>query len=335
MRILVTGGSGFLGSRLVRLLLKEKHKVAVFCSKKVPEMEKDGVEFKLGDMRNPDDIRDALAKTDVVFHLAACMDESDQDMWAINVDGTQNIVNACREHKIKHLIFMSSSGVLGETLQPATEDLPYNPKTKYEMSKAEAEKLIINSGIPYTIVRAPIIIGPNITWAAIFDAAKQQYPIIGNGKNFWHLVYIDDVANLLDMVKANKHALNQIFHVASKDVPRYEEVYKNIVETLGINVPNRHISITTAKLMATFHEFCCNLKGIPPKVTLMRSSIDRLIRNRIISIEKIRKTLGFEPRFTTRQAIKETVKYVGLIRQGYSQWEISKVTELLDDKRSK
>ena len=215
MKLLVTGGTGFLGSRLVKRLLKDKQYVTVVCRQKIPEMEEEGVKFAIGDLRDRSALEKAIAEADIVYHLAICLDESSPDLWSINVEGTKNVIEVCKQHKIKQLIYMSSSGVLGETREPAKENMPYRPGTKYERSKTESEKLIIDSGVPYTIVRTTIVIGPNLIWAAIFNAARKNYPVIGSGKNFWHLVYVDDVANLLSLVRANKKALNQMAEAIS------------------------------------------------------------------------------------------------------------------------
>lgn len=304
MNILVTGGTGFLGSRLVNRISGE-NKVYVF-SLNENKTEKN-VNFIQCDIRDLSQLKESFPdKIDIVYHLAANLDESDKNMYNDNVASTRNMVEMCKTKGVKHLIFMSSSGVLGETRVPAKEDFPYNPKTKYEKSKAECEKLIIASGIPYTIIRASIIIGPNETWGKIFDAARKKYPIIGSGRNYFHLAYVDDVADLLALVMNNKNAVNGIFHVATSDTPTYEEVYRIICDELDVPMTKKHIPVFLIKIISSFHVLSCKIRGKEPKLTLMKSSIDRLIRNRVISTEKAMRVLGFEARYDTRKAIKET-----------------------------
>lgn len=303
MRILVTGGTGFLGKRLVKKL-SNKNKVVVFAKNEDNELK---CNFILGDMRNKEELRRAFP-ADIVYHLAANLNESDPRMYDDNVIGTKNVVELCKEYGTKKIIFMGSCGALGD-VKIAKEDLPYNPKTRYEKSKAESEKMIIGSGIPYTIIRAPIALGPNEIWLKIIEAAKKGYPIIGSGKNHFHLAYVGDVVDLLYLVKDNNKAENQIFHIATKDVPRYEEVYRIICEELGIEMTKKHISVFLIKFISMLHTISCKIKGKKPKLTLMKSSIDRLIRNRTISIEKVEKILNFEPKYDTRKAMKETIKY--------------------------
>lgn len=330
-RILVTGGTGFLGKRLVQKLLAEENEVIVF-SRKLHEDLPEDVKPVLGDIRDKAALRKAFSDIDIVYHLAICLNESDPDMYEINTKGTQNVVELCKEHGVKQLIYMSSSGVLGETKTPAKENFPYNPKTRYEKSKMESELLIKRSGVPYTIIRTTIIIGPNLIWAQIFEAAKKRYPIIGSGKNYFHLVYVDDVVSMLVLVKDNKKALNQTFHVASKDISTYKEVYKLICDELNTEMTKKHVPVFLAYLASYLHKIKRKAQGKQPSLTKSKSSIDRLIRNRIISTEKAKTFLGFEPKYDTRQALHETIKYLKIARLGYSDYELAEVHKVKNDR---
>lgn len=323
-RILVTGGTGFLGKRLVQKLLDEGHEVIVFSRNFHDDLPED-VKPVLGDIRDKDAVRKAFEKIDVVYHLAICLNESDPNMYEINTKGTQNVAELCKEHGVKQLIYMGSSGVLGETKTPAKEDFPYNPKTNYEKSKMKGELIVKQSGVPYAIIRTTIIIGPNMIWAQIFEAAKRSYPIIGSGRNFFHLVYVDDVVSALDFVKNNPKALDQTFHIASKDTPTYIDVYRMICEELNVKMTEKHVSVSLAYLASYIHKLTRKIQGRQPSLTKSKSSIDRLIRNRVISIEKAKDVLGFEPRYSTREAIRETIKYLKIARLGYSDYELAEV----------
>lgn len=307
MTVLVTGGTGFLGKRLVEKLIAAGNDVTVFAKKEDAELRQKSVKLVLGDMLNQSELASAFTTVDIVYHLAANLDESDTRMYDENVNGTKNVIELSKNFHIKKIIFMGSCGALGD-IKVAREDLPYNPRTKYEKSKAESEKLIINSGIPYTIIRAPVIIGPNEIWRKIFEAAKNHYPIIGSGKNHFHLAYIDDVVDLLFFVKDNAAAINQILHIAVKDSPTYEDVYRMICESLGVEMTKKHISVWLIKFLSVLHTFSRRLRGKRPSLVMMGSSIDRLIRDRVISIEKA-KSLGFSPKYDTTAAINETTAY--------------------------
>lgn len=306
--ILVTGGTGFLGKRLVEKLIAAGNHVTVFAKKDDMELRQKGVKVAAGNMLNQGELAAAFTNADIVYHLAANLDESDARMYDENVNGTKNVIGLSKNFHVKKLIFMGSCGALGD-IKVAREDLPYNPRTKYEKSKAESEKLVIASGIPYTIIRAPVIIGPNEIWRKIFEAAKNHYPIIGSGKNHLHLAYIDDVVDLLFFVKDSAAAINQILHIAVKDSPTYEDVYRMICSSLGTEMTKRHISVWLIRFLSALHTFSRRLRGKKPSLTMMRSSIDRLIRDRVISIEKANNVLGFSPKYDTAAAVKATAAY--------------------------
>ena len=305
MKILVTGGSGFLGMRLVESLLSKGHDVIVFSRHFSPEIEKTGAKQITGNVSDYDPLSGALSRVDIVYHLAANLDESDPSMEKENTESTENVINCCREKKIKRLIFTSSIGVLGNTNAPSTEDMQYNPATRYEKSKMNCEKLIKASGIPYTIARITIIYGPNKFWTQIFKAAKKEYPVIGSGSNFWHLVHVDDAVDALCLMLDEK-AKNQIYHVADDNPHTYLDTYKMICKVLDLPEPNKHVPVFLVKAVALVHETKCRITGKRPNVTKMRSSIDRLIRNRIVSIEKAKKELGYRPKYDLRKGMEKT-----------------------------
>jgi nucleoside-diphosphate-sugar epimerase len=325
MKILVTGGTGFLGKRLVQKLAT-KHKVTVFSRKRNDDFPKN-VKMVNGDIRDKESLESAFmeSKPDIVYHLAICLNESDPEMYEINAKGTKNVAELCKRNSIKQLIFMSSSGVLGETRIPSKEDFPYRPKTSYERSKVESEHWIKKSGVPYTIIRTTIIIGSNMIWAQIFEAARKGYPVIGSGKNYFHLVYVEDIVRMLLLAAGNSKAFNQTFHVASKDTPTYYEVYRMIAEELDVKMTDKKIPLHVAYAAAFMHKVKRRLQGKQPSLTKSKSSIDRLVRNRIISTDKAKKVLGFEPKYDTREAIRETIKYLKIAKLGYSDYDLVEV----------
>ncbi|MCD6414913.1 MAG: NAD(P)-dependent oxidoreductase [Candidatus Diapherotrites archaeon] len=307
MRILVTGADGFVGSRLVKKL-SENHSVLAFSrsKKEIPGAKQVIVGDVLKDLSG-------LRKKhfDVVYHLAAVLDESNPELWSVNVEGTRNLLELCKNRNVERFVYTSSIGVLGETKEPAEEDFPYNPQTKYEKSKAEAERLVMDYRlkyrIPYTIVRSTIVYGPNSFWKQIFEAAREGYPIIGSGSNYFHLVYVDDFVDALVAV-LDLRAQNQIYHVAGPDVYSYKETYHMIAKALGAKAPDKHVPVSLAKAMALAHETRAKLQREKPKLTMMRASIARLVRNRIVSTKKIEKELGFKPNYPLEKGLKKTVQ---------------------------
>ncbi|NOX71184.1 MAG: NAD(P)-dependent oxidoreductase [Candidatus Micrarchaeota archaeon] len=292
MRILITGGTGFIGRRLAARLVEDGHDVTVFArGEDAPK----GVKLIRGDVLNADDAKAAMNPLpDVIYHLAAILDETNPDMEKVIVEGTKNFL----AKGVKRFILLSSVGVLGEAKTPLTEDMPYRPGTKYEKAKVMQEKLVIGSGVPYTIMRSTIVYGPNRFWKDILNAAKKGHPIIGSGKNFWHLVYVDDVVEVL-ILALKDEAENHIFNIADSDPMTYREIYAEICRALGVSMPKKSVPVFAAKLFARWKE----LTG-KSKTTTRVSSITRLVRNRIVDISKARKVLGYEPRYSFKKGLK-------------------------------
>jgi len=310
MRILVTGADGFIGKRLVKALSKE-HSVTAFCLEK---KELDGARDVVAGNLTGDLSGISRKRFDAVYHLAAVLDETNPSLWDVNVEGTRRLLEVCKRRKIRRFVFLGPIGVLGETREPAREDFPYNPQTSYEKSKAEAERTIMDYKlryqIPYTIMRSTIVYGPNRFWRQILEAAKKGYPLVGKGDNYFHLVYVDDVVEALTLMLDLK-TKNQIYHVAGPDVYTYKETYELIARLLGVPKPEASIPVPVAKARALAHELSSKLRGRKPNVTLIRASIDRLVRNRIVSTEKIERELGFKPKHSLEKGLKKTIKALG------------------------
>lgn len=306
MKILVTGGSGFIGKPLVRELTAKGHRVTVFAREDDIDRP-DKAEMVLGDVAKKAELRKAFPAR-IVYHLAASMDDREPGLWDTNVKGTEKVIDLCKEYAVKQLVFMSTSRVFGETTKPAKERFPYSPKTEYDKSKVAAERLIRNSAVPYTIVRAPLIIGPNVTWFRVFEAIKGGYPLVGNGTNKFHIIHVEDVVRLLVNVMNNKSATDQVFHAGSKDLMTYREVYEAIYRHMKSRGKRKSVSPKMARLLSHMHWVKTALRTKqPPRIHMSGDYIDMMRRNYALSIKKAMDTLGFSPHYTTPAAIKETM----------------------------
>jgi UDP-glucose 4-epimerase len=190
MKTLVTGGAGFIGSNLVRLLVQEGHAVTVldnlssgFASNLQPFPD---VRFVQGDIRDSGTVLRAMEGAEVVFHLAASVGnkrsiEHPIDDSEVNVLGTLNILEACRQSGVRKVVFSSSAGIFGElkTL-PIKEDHPVEPDSPYGASKLAAEKLCLVYGKLYgfgvSCLRYFNVYGPNQR----YDAYGNVIPIFAN-----------------------------------------------------------------------------------------------------------------------------------------------------------
>ena len=309
MKILVTGGTGFIGKPLVRGLAALGHDVTVFAREDDIDRP-DNVKIALGDITKKHTLRKIFPKIDAVYHLAACNDEDDPNLTNVNVNGTQKVVEFAKEKKVKQFVFVSYGGVLGESRTPVKEHSRYAPKTKFDKSKAAAERIVKNSGLAYTIIRSPTVLGANLKWKQIFDSVKDGNPIVGKGNNKFHVVHVDDMVRILLHVLDNKKAEDHIFNIAAKDVMTYKEFHDTMRKLLRVKGQQTFLSTRIANLLSRIHWYKTAIEAKPTSPHLSRSFIDMVTRDCVLSIQKAKDVLGFEPYYTTPAALDMTIRDV-------------------------
>jgi nucleoside-diphosphate-sugar epimerase len=205
MNALVTGGGGFIGSALVKELIKTGHDVTSFSRGDYPELRRKGAKTIRGDVTDINSVLKATENIDIIFHVAAKagLSGSYKEYYGTNVTGTENILKACKLNKIKYLIYTSSASVVfdGDDIEGANESIPYpaRPLSYYTATKALAEQMVLhaNSSQLSTIALRPhLVYGPddNHLLPRIIERAKSgKLRRIGNGKNLIDVSYIDNV----------------------------------------------------------------------------------------------------------------------------------------------
>ncbi len=297
----MTGSSGTIGKPLVELL-KKKHIVK---------------EFDLAqghDLLNFDDIFKAVKGMDVVIHTAAVLNENAPRLMEVNIIGTENVLSACKQAKVKRVIYLSSVAVYGKNQENATEETKFEPVTLYEKSKAEAEKLakLYFGEFDLTILRPAIVLGPNVYWEKIFKLIKKPvpffgyFPLIGNGSNYWQIIHRDDVISAIMFCLENKKTIGQTYNIAEANAHTLKEIVMNARLMMGISprvktVPKWVGFIGAGILNAS--SIIVGKKGIAGIVT--PAYVERLIRSRKYSIEKIKKE-GWTPQYEMKQALEHT-----------------------------
>ncbi|MEM1026012.1 MAG: NAD-dependent epimerase/dehydratase family protein [Myxococcota bacterium] len=203
MRILVTGGGGFLGSHIVRRLRSRGDEVRVFSRSRHPEVEALGAESALGDVAELGQVRAAMKGVESVFHVAARVGYwGDPKAYRrTNVEGTQNVIDACRAEGVGRLVFTSTpSVVIGEKGAPAGGDasLPYPDRylSSYGPTKAEAERRVLAAEDLHTVALRPHFIfgpgDPQIAPRLVSRSRSGRLAQVGDGQNRVDVTFIYD-----------------------------------------------------------------------------------------------------------------------------------------------
>ena len=262
MKVVVTGGAGFIGSNLVEFLLKKKWKVIVIDNLSTGNLDniknfKSKIKFIKSDISKIGRWSNSFRNVDIVFHLAALADivpsiQKPTNYFKSNVTGTFNIVNVCKKYKVKKLLYSASSSCYGIPSKfPTNEKELINTQYPYALTKRLGEEIVLHWGKVYnldvTSLRLFNVYGPKSrtsgTYGAVFGVFLAQklnnkpYTVVGNGKQTRDFTYVSDVVNAFYMA-SKKNTNSKVFNVGSGKTISINK----IVEILGgkkIYIPKR------------------------------------------------------------------------------------------------
>lgn len=318
--ILVTGGKGFLGSHLVSGLSELGQTVRVFAHDsetgiKQPEASASNIVW--GDIRDPKAVEQAVKGVDIVIHLVSNFRKGGSDKKQahfVNVEGTNNVLEASMKFGVKQLIHCSTIGVHGSVLSiPADEETPFNPGDLYQETKLLAEKRVWEfhkeTGMPVTVLRPISLYGPgDQRMLKLFRMIKKgQFVAVGNGDVLFHPAYIDDVVRGFLLCLSNEKAIGEVFIIGSEEYLTLNELVQLIAMELKVPPPKHKVPMAPVLWLATVCEHFCEPFGIEPPLHKRRVSFFQ--NNRAFSIDKAKHILGFKPQFSLRQGIQKTIRW--------------------------
>ncbi|MDR1435420.1 MAG: NAD-dependent epimerase/dehydratase family protein [Puniceicoccales bacterium] len=327
MKVLVTGGGGFLGCHIVELLQKRGISVRAIGRRKQPVLEARGVEFIRGDISFKDDIDEAVRGVDVVFHVAgrAKMDMNYSAYYNTHVIGTRNVVNACKQYGVQKLIFTSTPAVVfdGKDLSGADESLPYQPRYHwyYTQTKALAEKYVLDNNSPEfktVALRPHLLLGegdPHLMPKILKLVETGKLRIVGEGVNRVDITFVSNAAHAhllaFDALESGKACGKAYFIGQEKPIVLWEFI-NAIFEKLGLPAIDRKISFRRAyywgMLSETFHKFFFRRR--PPIMT--RALAVALSKDHYFSHDRAREDLGYMPQITIEEGLDELVHLLRL-----------------------
>jgi nucleoside-diphosphate-sugar epimerase len=314
-KILVTGGSGFLGTYLLELLLKNKSELVVFDKLKpsIPNEYKNHLVYFEGNILSKENVNKVFVSHgpfDTVYHLASAMPNksvSDEVTWETNVSGTYNLVSAAVRYKTNSFVFTSSNVTYGapESL-PVSEFTPLVPIEIYGKSKAQAEKELekFKNKIHIQIFRCPVISGKGrLGLQAIlfeFISENKNIYVLGNGDNIYQFVDAMDVSIALQ--KASTMKGFDVYTIGADEVLPLREIYQRIIDFAHSSSKIISLPKSPALMLLTI----LDKLNISPLGVYQYSMIGRSM---YADTSKIKKKLGWKPKKTNAQSFIENYSW--------------------------
>ena len=318
MRVLVTGATGFLGGHLIEEMAKGPH-VPVCAHRKGSDtrrIDELGLVKVVFDLTDRDSMLQALKGVDAVVHLAAYYTFTGRkEMYEkVNVKGTGDLLDACRETGVRRFIYCSSTEAMGPIASPpGDEDSPLNPQYEYGRSKARAEELVKSSGLDWTILRPSGIYGPsNVDDVAYyfitsFKGFASKF-IIGSGKNYIQFVHVKDVVQGFLKTLDSQASIGRTYIISQARPYTYEEVYGILAKIFRQKEPRWRVPKGLAKLMMLPIEGFSLLIG-RENFLYRRETVNSVTSDRAFRIDRARKDLGYEPAYDLPEGMAETVAW--------------------------
>ena len=322
MKILVTGGGGFLGGAILKQLAQaypdaERHTLQ---RSNHPELAAQGVVQHLGALSDEAVVDKAVAGAEMVFHVAAKAGVwgSYESYHAPNVTGTENVLKACQKHGVKKLVYTSTPSVVhsGSSIEGADESIPYAThfSTHYPKTKAIAEKMVLaaNSNTLSTVALRPHLIwgpGDNHLVPRIIDRARRgRLRIVGDGKNLVDGVYIDNAArahlNAADKLSPNAACAGKAYFITQGEPIETKTLINGIVQAGGLPPVEKTISFKAAYRVGAVLEFVFRLFGIKKEPPMTRFVAEQLSTAHWYRIDAAKADLGYTPKISTSEGLQ-------------------------------
>lgn len=330
MKILVTGGGGFVGGYIVERLLARGYAVRSIGRSPQPELVAKGVEVVCGDLTDATAVSAACEGVDTVFHVAACAGVwgSWESFYRPNVIGTRNVLSACRKWQVKRLVYTSTPSVVfnGDSIRGGDESLPYgkNWLCHYAETKAlaEQEALAANSEkLQVVALRPHLIFGPgdpHLLPRVVESVKAGRLRIVGDGSAKVDVSYVGNVADAhldaFDALERGKGA-GQAYFISQGEPVDLWPWLNSILEGLGQPPLTQKIPLPLAYGIGALCEGAWQVLRRRTDPPITRFVAVELAKDHYFDINKAQHELGYRPRVPMNEALKLTIQ--DLIRRHY------------------
>ncbi|MBN1230879.1 MAG: NAD(P)-dependent oxidoreductase [Anaerolineales bacterium] len=303
----ITGGSGFLGINLIRYLLKKGHTITNLdlVEFDYPDC-KDKITSIQGDIRNREDVIQAVQGADVVVHCAAALPlYSPEDIYSTDIDGSRIVMEEALIHKVDRVIHISSTAVYGiPDHHPLVEDDKLFGVGPYGESKVAAEAMCAgfrDKGMTVTIIRPKSFIGPERLgiFAMLYEWAMEghNFPTLGTGDNLYQYLDVEDLCEVIyACATLDKEIVNDVFNIGAREYGTPKTDFGAVLDEAGYG--KRVISLPAKPAILILRSL--EMIGVSP---IYKWVYETMPEESFVSIEKAEKKLGFDPKFSNKDAL--------------------------------
>lgn len=301
MIIAITGGSGYIGKKLLENLLKTNHEIRLLSRKPIAYI--DRIKFFVGDLTNPEhDLSEFLNGVDILYHCAGEL-KNEHLMHDLHISGTKRLIRYAKDN-ISLWIQLSSVGAYGNhRVGIVSEKSKENPSGVYEETKTISDNLVINSGIPFAIVRPSNVFSKEMQNQSLFQMIslieKGLFFFIGGKGSIVNYIHVDKLVEALIICGTNKKAIGEIFIVSQSTT-----VEKMIFSFMGALDRDKYcltIPESIVRVIAFMFRFI-------PSFPLTKSRIDALTGRCTYNSNKIKKSLGLEFKTSIEEDFRSLIK---------------------------